>query len=137
MSEKIFSNLQALGVELVPVKDIAKPVANVLDIHNLKEMATLVCDGLVSAINKEGWGGYAEHIFEVYPALKDSSQIGAEVMDMTTDEWNELVELIEGKLSQIKGLVLEGEFKEIVENIAFHVVGLGVNVYKLITLIKK
>lgn len=131
----LIEDVKALGVTLVP-KKVPGTNLKLFDIKNLKEVAALICEAVVIAVNKEGTLSYVKLLDDIVPAYQGADLIDNEVLDMDEEEINEFRQFVFDKLAGIKGFLPEGELRSIVDKITFHVLGLLINVIKL-TQLKK
>jgi len=118
----IANKLEVMGVQLLEKTDsVASPIVDIYDIHNMKEVATVLCGLANTAVNKQGITGYLSILPDVYPAIADFDQIDEEILDMTIDEWEELKSHIRTELDFAGS---PNAYEGCVENIAIHVIGL-------------
>lgn len=127
MPEKLSTKakLKMMGVTLVPVP--LNPVLNLFDMQNTKEVATVICGIMNTAVTKKGLTGYLSVLPDLWPAYQDIGMVDNELLDMNEEEFIELKEHIKTKLD------FEGTndaIEELAEEIAMHVIGIVVATIK-------
>lgn len=125
--------LKALGVTLIPVDKVAGPTLNLFGIEETKDVAIALCGIVNSMVNKAHWTKYLGLVPDIVAAAVGIEKVPSEIIDITDEEFEELKVTIKMKLD------FEGpaaELEEIAENIAVHVIGIVLQVVKIVELRK-